>query len=78
MPAPPTDVDFADIADDKASDPEKPGTETVETVIAPLTARNVDPALERGLLRKMDFRLVPLVTVLCACPVPAAGHDLIC
>jgi len=63
VPAP-TAVDLA------SHDPEKQieGTDNVERADSTVVQHGqhiIDPALERRIVRKIDMRLIPLVTVMC-------------
>jgi hypothetical protein len=52
------------ISEANASDPEKDAVDHAETTRAP-ALQFVDPAIERRVVRKLDYRLVPLVMGLC-------------
>src|ERR1700728_3404455 len=61
---PPTDIDFAAVADTGQLYAEKPAATEPEGVVQ-RHQHHVDPTLEARVVRKMDLRLVPLVMTLC-------------
>jgi hypothetical protein len=61
---PPTEIDFAAVADTGLLNTEKPAATDLEGGIQ-RHQHHVDPALEARVVRKLDLRLVPLVMALC-------------
>ena len=61
---PPTDIDFAAVADNGQIGTEKHAATELEGGVQ-RHQPHVDPTLEARVVRKMDLRLVPLVMALC-------------
>lgn len=61
---PPTEIDFAAVADNGQIGTEKPAATELEGGVQ-RRQHHVDPALEARVVRKMDLRLVLLVMTLC-------------
>jgi hypothetical protein len=66
---PPTAVDLGDanyLSTQPSSDPEKSDKEVqLESNTTGARARNIDPELERRVVRKLDWHVPPLVAFLC-------------
>jgi hypothetical protein len=69
---PPTEIDFAVVADTRRLDTEKPAATELKGGVR-RHQHHVDPGLEARVVRKMDLRLVPLVMALCMQRKPTAA-----